>query len=172
MAPGRSSVPPRLIVTMSVVVRLIVAIIIINFLTSEKKIQHQVRHLYRVADPQFELEIGTLLGPAIVPGNTTAALQNGDQIFPAMLAAINAAKSSINFETHIYWSGRTGEQFARAISERVSAGVKVHLMLDWLGSSKMSSQLIGEMREAGVEITMPCIGTPWASSTTALIARC
>ncbi len=130
----------------------VVVVLIINFRTPEKKIQHQVRHLYGVADPEFEREMGTLLGPAILHGNQITALQNGDEIFPAMLKAIRAAQHTVNFETYIYWSGHTGEEFARALIERVRAGVKVHLMLDWLGSEKMAPQLIGQMRDAGVEI--------------------
>jgi cardiolipin synthase A/B len=136
----------------SVLATLVVTIVVVNFHTPEKKIQHQVRHLYGLTDAQFEREMGTLLGPAILQGNKISALQNGDEIFPAMLAAINGAKSSINFETYIYWSGKTGEEFAGALSERARAGVKVHLMLDWLGSEKISSQLINDMEEAGVEI--------------------
>jgi cardiolipin synthase len=130
----------------------VVIVLVINFHTPEKKIQHQVRHLYGVADPEFEREMGTLLGPAILPGNQITALQNGDEIFPAMLKSIRAAQHTINFETYIYWSGHTGEEFARALVERVRAGVKVHLMLDWLGSEKMAPQLISQMRDAGVEI--------------------
>ncbi len=37
--------------------------------------------------------MGTLLGPAILPGNQITALQNGDEIFPAMLKAIRAAST-------------------------------------------------------------------------------
>jgi cardiolipin synthase len=133
-------------------VTLVVTVLVSNFHTPEKKIQHQVKHLYPMADPQFEREMGALLGPAIVSGNKITALQNGDEIFPAMLEAIDAAKSSINFETYIYWSGKTGEDFARVLSERARAGIKVHLMLDWLGSEKASSQMIGDMQGAGVEI--------------------
>jgi cardiolipin synthase len=96
--------------------------------------------------------MGTLLGPAILPGNQVTALQNGDQIFPAMLKAIRAAQYTINFETYIYWSGRTGEEFAEALIERVRADVKIHLMLDWLGSQKMAPQLVERMQDAGVEI--------------------
>jgi cardiolipin synthase A/B len=131
---------------------MVVVVLVINFHTPEKKIQHQVRHLYGVVDPEFEREMGTLLGPAILPGNQITVLQNGDEIFPAMLKAIRAAQYTIDFETYIYWSGHTGEEFARALIERVRAGVKVHLMLDWLGSEKMAPQLISQMREAGVEI--------------------
>jgi cardiolipin synthase A/B len=130
----------------------VVVVLVINFRTPEKKIQHQVHHLYGVMDPEFEREMGTLLGPAILPGNQITALQNGDEIFPAMLKAIRAAQHTIDFETYIYWSGHTGEEFARALIERVRAGVKVHLMLDWLGSEKMAPQLISQMRDAGVEV--------------------
>jgi cardiolipin synthase A/B len=49
--------------------------------------------------------MGTLLGPAILADNEITALQNGDEIFPAMLKAIRAAQFTINFETYIYWSG-------------------------------------------------------------------
>jgi cardiolipin synthase len=136
----------------TIAVTLVVTVIVINFHTPEKRIQHQVRHLYRINDPQFEREMGTLLGPAILPGNQITALQNGDAIFPAMLKAIRAAKYTINFETYIYWSGKTGTEFAKALIERVRADVKVHLMLDWLGSEKMAPQLLSEMRDAGVEI--------------------
>jgi cardiolipin synthase len=140
------------IIAAAVVTTLIAVVVLINFHTPEKKVQHQVHHLYGVLDPQFEREMGTLLGPAILPGNQVTALQNGDQIFPAMLKAIRAAQYTINFETYIYWSGRTGEEFAEALIERVRADVKIHLMLDWLGSQKMAPQLVERMQDAGVEI--------------------
>jgi cardiolipin synthase len=136
----------------TIAITLVVVIVTINFHTPEKRIQHQIRHLYSVVDPQFEREMGTLLGPAILSGNQIIALQNGDEIFPAMLKAIRAAKYTVNFETYIYWSGRTGEEFAQALTERARAGIKVHLMLDWLGSDKMAPQLLSQMRGAGVEI--------------------
>jgi cardiolipin synthase len=136
----------------SVAITLALVVVIINFHTPEKKIEHQVKHLYGVKDQQFEREMGTLLGPAILPGNQITALQNGDEIFPAMLKAIHGAKSTIDFETYIYWSGQTGEQFAQALVERSRAGITVHLMLDWLGSEKIAPQLLSQMRDAGVEI--------------------
>ena len=69
-----------------------------------------------------------------------------------MLAAIAAARRTITFETYIYWSGDIGKRFADALSERSRAGVKVHVLLDWLGSSKMDPALIAQMRTAGVEV--------------------
>ena len=54
-----------------------------------------------------------------------------------MLAAIRGARKTITFETYIYWSGDIAPQFADALAERARQGVKVHVLLDWVGSAKM-----------------------------------
>jgi cardiolipin synthase len=96
--------------------------------------------------------MGVLLGPAIVEGNRFDVLRNGDEIFPAMLAAIRGAETSITFETFIYWSGSIGQQFAEALAERARAGVRVHVLLDWLGSNKLDPAQLEMMARAGVDV--------------------
>ena len=123
-----------------------------NFKTPEKTLERKIEHRYAVSDPQFRREMGVLLGPGIVPGNTVTDLENGDEIFPAMLEAIRGARKTITFETYIYWSGDIGKQFADALSERARAGVPVHVLLDWVGSAKMEESYLAEMKEAGVQI--------------------
>jgi cardiolipin synthase len=95
-----------------------------------------------------------LLGPGVLPGNRVTALQNGEQIFPAMFASIGGARKSITFETYIYWSGEIGRKFSAALSERARAGVNVHVMLDWAGSGKMEAELLEELKAAGVELEL------------------
>src|ERR1700761_6378665 len=73
----------------------------VNFRKPEKEPHHKVKHDYGILDPQPKREMGTLLGPAILPGSQVLALQNGDEIFPAMLEAVAGAKCSITFETYI-----------------------------------------------------------------------
>ena len=124
----------------------------LNFTAGEKKVQQQLPRLYGTAQPQFERALGSLLGPGIVGGNAVTELLNGDQIFPPMLAAIQAAQKSVTFETYIYWSGDIGKQFADALSERARAGVPVHVLLDWVGSAKMEESYLAEMKAAGVLI--------------------
>ena len=124
----------------------------LNFTAGEKKVQQQLPRLYSTASPDFERALGSLLGPGIVGGNAVTELLNGDQIFPPMLAAIQGAKKSITFETYIYWSGDIGKQFADALSERARAGVRVHVLLDWVGSANMDESYLTEMKEAGVQI--------------------
>jgi cardiolipin synthase len=136
----------------SVVSTLVAVTLFLNFRKPEKEPNHRVTRHYNILDPQFRREMGVLLGPAIVPGNRIEALQNGDEIFPAMLEAIRAAKRTITFETYIYWSGAIGEQFAEALIERAQSGVCVHLMLDWVGCDKISAALLARMKSGGVEI--------------------
>ncbi|MEO8248313.1 MAG: cardiolipin synthase [Burkholderiales bacterium] len=131
---------------------LLLVLLALNFSTGEKRIERDLKRLYSVADPQFRRSMSVLLGPTILEGNRVEVLLNGDQIFPAMLAAIKEAKRTITFETYIYWSGTIGEEFVEALSERARAGVKVHVLLDWLGSVKMESRYLDSMRAAGIEV--------------------
>jgi len=139
-------------VGLSILGTLIVTILVLNFRKPEKEPHHRLERCHDTLDPQFRREMGVLLGPAIVSGNHIQPLQNGDEIFPAMLEAISAARRSITFETYIYWSGRIGEQFAEALTQRAQAGVPVHLMLDWVGCDKISPALVARMKQAGVEV--------------------
>ena len=121
-------------------------------MTGEKKIQHRLDRMYSTDSPQFAIELSALLGPPLAGGNRVSALFNGDEIFPPMLDAIRAARSSINFESYIYWSGAIGHQFADALAERARQGVPVHVLLDWVGSAKMDASLVEEMQRSGVQI--------------------
>jgi len=127
-------------------------ILALNFTTAEKEIDEAIPRLYGTDDPQFMRTMGVLLGPPILGGNRYEELLNGDQIFPSMLAAIRGARRSIDFETYIYWSGDIGKAFADALAERARAGVKAHVLLDWLGSQKIDPKLIAEMKSAGVQV--------------------
>jgi cardiolipin synthase len=127
----------------------LLVLVIANLSSSTKKIERKIEHLYPVRSPQFLRSMGSLLGPAIVTGNRVTALCNGDEIFPAMLKAIRGAGKTICFETFIYWSGSIGREFAEALSERARAGVKVHVMLDWVGSNRIDESLVKMMTDAG-----------------------
>ena len=124
----------------------------VNFMTPEKQLDRKLEHLYPVADEQFRREMSVMLGPTIVDGNTVEALQNGQEIFPAMLAAVRGARTSIAFETYIYWSGDIGREFANALTERASAGVRVHVLLDWVGAIKMDKTLVDEIQRSGAKV--------------------
>ena len=139
-------------IVITALLTVLAVVVAMNFKTSEKSLERKIEHRYAVADPQFRREMGVMLGPGITAGNKVTDLQNGDQIFPAMLDAIASAQRTITFETYIYWSGDIGQTFADALAERARAGVKVKVMLDWAGSIKMEDALLEEMQSAGVEV--------------------
>jgi len=123
-----------------------------NLASGEKQIERQIERLYATEDPQFHRALGALLGPSIVEGNKVDVLLNGDAIFASMLKAIGQAQRSITFETYIYWSETIGREFADALVARARAGVRVHVLLDWVGSAKMEQRYLDEMKQAGVEV--------------------
>lgn len=142
------------LILVTVVVTLVVALLYINFAGPERKIETDIAHLYSVDDPQFRRAMGLMMGPAIVDGNKATELINGDAIFPAMLQAIRGARKTVLFETYIYWSGEIGNEFADALAERARNGVKVHVLLDWVGSAKIDDDIIAKMKTAGVQVEL------------------
>jgi len=123
-----------------------------NFIGGEKKIERHIERLYALEDPRFTDELGVLLGPPFLAGTRVRTLLNGDQIFPPMLVAIRGAQRTITFETYIYWSGDIGREFAEALAERARNGVKVHVLLDWVGSAKMDASLLATLSAAGAQV--------------------
>ncbi|MDB5778597.1 MAG: cls [Polaromonas sp.] len=141
-----------LTVLVTVLLTVLVGLVLVNFSVPERKVETDIEHLYAADDPQFMRSMGLLLGPSILEGNKATELINGDSIFPAMLQAIRGARKTILFEIFIYWSGDIAREFAEAMAERARAGVKVHVLLDWVGSARMNSNLIDTMTDAGVQV--------------------
>ena len=131
----------------------VLILILINlFAGSDRRLERPPEVPYAVSDAQFIRDIGLVTASPLVPGNSVAELHNGVQIFPAMLAAIRSARSSITFETFIYWSGRVGRDFAEALAERARAGIPVHVILDAVGIDKVDEEHLRLMEQAGVQV--------------------
>ena len=146
--------PTIALIAVTVAVTLVVILVIANLTSGEKKIEHKIERLYASDSPQFIRSMGLLLGPPVVGGNRFKALVNGDEIFPSMLEGMRSAQHTITFETFIYWSGAIGEEIARVLADKARAGIAVHVLLDWVGSSKMDKRYQQMLREAGVQLVL------------------
>ena len=122
-----------------------------NLATAEKRLRYRPRRIYTSADPDFRRALGILLGPPLVSGNRITTLINGDRIFPPMLAAVRAAKVSVTFETFVF-KDQIGCEFCEALSAAARRGVKVQVLLDWLGSRSMDTKLLDATRKAGCDL--------------------
>ncbi|HSY38669.1 MAG TPA: phospholipase D-like domain-containing protein [Polyangia bacterium] len=138
--------------SVTAVVTALTSIVAINLLSGEHKTEREISSLSAVDDPEFSRAASVLFGSPLVAGNEVTPLYNGRQIFGAMLDEIRQAKKSITFETYIYWSGDVGAAFTQALVERAHAGVKIHLIIDAVGSAKMDATQLRAMTEAGAEI--------------------
>ncbi|MDQ3198209.1 MAG: phospholipase D-like domain-containing protein [Verrucomicrobiota bacterium] len=123
-----------------------------NFFPAEKKIGHKITANYTIGDDVFVRTMGHLLGPPLVNGNKITPLENGEQIFPAMLAGIRSAERTLTFENFLWKEGEISDAFAAAFSERARAGVKVHFLQDAMGSNAVHGRAIEKMKRAGVEV--------------------
>ena len=111
-----------------------------------------MKHQFGVRDAGFLQTMHALTGSALQGGNRIDLLENGDQIFPSMLAAIRAAKQTVNMEFYIYWDGEIARTFAELLAEKARAGVAVKVILDAVGSAPMSEEIIDFMRGNGVDL--------------------
>lgn len=93
-----------------------------------------------------------LLGTPVTDHNQILPLRNGDEIFPAMLEAIRAARRTVDLMTFVYWRGNVASEFAEALAERAVAGVRVRLLLDGFGSRLIERASLARMTAAGVDV--------------------
>ena len=81
-----------------------------------------------------------------------ALLNNGDEFYPVMLEAIAAAQRSITIEAYIYWSGEIGLRFANALAEASKRGIRVKILLDAVGSSSLSAEILKLLESSGCHV--------------------
>lgn len=97
-----------------------------------------------------------------VGGNRLTLLRNGEQYFPALVAAINAAAQEVFLETYIFADDETGSLVATALARAAERGAAVHLLLDGFGARDFAPRFRRMLKGAGVEVLVyrPKI-SPW-----------
>jgi len=104
------------------------------------------------ADPRFPDYVASLVGAPVERGDAYTVLHNGDETFPAMLAAIDGAKSRISFETYVYKDGQIGDRFVEALAAAAKRGVVVRAVLDPIGSL-MKPDNRDRLEQAGAKLS-------------------
>jgi cardiolipin synthase len=129
---------------------LAIVLIFCLFFIRRHTIPYQIEHSFAVSDPEFIGSALALSDPVLVPGSKIELLQNGDEYFPAMLAAIRSARTTVNFEAYIVYSDGIGRQFRDALIERAKSGIEVRVLLDGIGSSwNLNNYDVRMMKTAG-----------------------
>lgn len=94
--------------------------------------------------------IAAITGRPIEHGNAVTVLQNGDEAYPAMLAAIEGAKHSIGLSSYIMRGDAIGRRFIAALQAAQGRGVEVRVIIDGVGSGWILSPAYKLLRAAGL----------------------
>lgn len=112
---------------------------------------------YRVRQPQdagadsdYLLSLlAALTDSQIHRANRLEVLTNGNCFYEAQLQAIRGAQRTINLEAYIFHRGKIAGRFLEALTERARAGVKIKLIIDYLGSFSTFRSYFKELTAAG-----------------------
>lgn len=85
-------------------------------------------------------------------GNAVALLENGEQYFPALEAAIDRAERELFLQSYIFEDDGIGERIAAALSRAAARGVAVRVMVDGFGGRSFVAGLMPRLRAAGVQV--------------------
>jgi cardiolipin synthase len=117
---------------------------------------------------QLARVVSRVVAEPLTAGNKIEPLVNGDEAFPAMLAAIESAKKSIALGSYIFDHDASGEQFAGALERAVRRGVQVRVLIDAAGARYSWPPITRRLRQAKI----PCacflpasLFTPWRVAT-------
>jgi cardiolipin synthase A/B len=112
----------------------------------------ELRSEIAVADPGAAEYLSALVAADLVTGNAYDVLDNGDQVFPAMLEAIENARERVSFETYVYEKGQVADWFTSALERAAQRGVDVRVIVDSVGASNMEDGHTERLREAGCHV--------------------
>jgi len=90
--------------------------------------------------------------PEFLGGNKLRLLMNGDDYFPALQQAFDAAQSEIYIETYIFADDDTGRRIAGALVRAAGRGVIVHVLVDGFGSKGMFEQTRALLSAGNIEV--------------------
>jgi cardiolipin synthase len=119
-----------------------------------------LKHIARV--------VSRIATQALTAGNKIEPLVNGDEAFPAMLAAIESAKKSISLCSYIFDNDASGQKFVAALERAVQRGVAVRVLIDSAGTRYSWPPITWKLQRAKIPFAkfLPAsIFTPWRVAT-------
>ncbi|MEO8506466.1 MAG: phospholipase D-like domain-containing protein [Betaproteobacteria bacterium] len=117
---------------------------------------------------RFDRAFARAAGAVLTDRNAVRLLLDSRENFPAWLDAIRAARHYVLFESYIIADDRVGREFMAVLTQKAREGVRVHLVYDWLGSTKFGAPWKG-LRAAGADVR--CFNPPSWDSPLAWLTR-
>jgi cardiolipin synthase len=89
-----------------------------------------------------------------VDGNEVVLLQSGVELFPSLVAAIDAARAEVWLETYIFADDAAGLRISGALVRAAERGVAVRVMLDGYGTRALPAGIAQRFAAAGVRVAV------------------
>ncbi|RDJ21466.1 cardiolipin synthase [Bosea caraganae] len=106
----------------------------------------------RKTDHSLLTAVDKITGIDSEPGRVTDILHCGDEAYPRMLEAIEAAQTSIVFATFIFRTDEAGERFIAAFTRAHQRGVAIRVLIDGFGGGFLHSAAYHRLHRAGVPV--------------------
>ena len=84
--------------------------------------------------------------------NAVTLLHNGDEAYPQMIAAIDAARRSVGLSSYLFRADAIGLTFIDALDRARRRGVQVRVLIDGIGSGYFLAPAYWTMRKRGIEV--------------------
>jgi cardiolipin synthase A/B len=137
----------------AMIVMLVSALVVsAGLLLAQDQTTIRVKSDISAEDPRDPAYVAALVGAALTRGNRYEVHTNGDQIFPAMLGAIDKAQRRINFETYVFDTGVLANRFTDALERAAKRGVRVSAVVDAVGASSMEREHVERLERAGARV--------------------
>ena len=96
--------------------------------------------------------VSRISGLPLLGGNAVLALRNGDEAYPAMLAAIGEARSSVGLSSYIFRDDDAGRVFLAALAAAKARGVEVRVIIDGIGSGYLFPAIERHLKALGLPV--------------------
>lgn len=84
--------------------------------------------------------------------NQVKVLRNGEEKFPEVLKAMEAAKDYIHLEYYIFENDEIGRQIENILIKKAREGLTIRMVYDDFGSRSIRKNLVNRLRAAGVQV--------------------
>lgn len=135
-----------------VVVLVAVIVVAAALLLAQDPRTIHVRSAYAVGAPEFPGYLASLVNAPLLRGSRYTVLTNGDEIYAAMIGAIDRARTRIEFETYNFLDGSAATRVANALAAAARRGVEVRVIVDTVGATPPPETLRKDLADAGVRL--------------------
>jgi len=123
----------------------------LNCSSSRQQKEYSDYELPSISHPSFYRTISGLTGMPLLEGNKVTILNTSESTFSSLHQLLEGAKKSINMEIYIFDSDETALKTSEILIRKAKEGVKIKMLVDFIGGRFLKKSLIRRFKKAGIE---------------------